>query len=143
MSTESDSAHSRRPQPGSSPVLKTLRKDNKARSRLPSRNRNAVQLQGHNLATGFETLKNWSASGRGSYTVQSDVSFTEEDNASNIQYTEDGSVKAASFAKLVEKLTLAGTQQVDVDVVATLFRVTSHSLKKTMLATSSTLRMVQ
>jgi hypothetical protein len=73
----------------------------------------AVQFQGKVLASGLESLRQASnafgVSGRGSYTVEPavEVSYGEPDKPDNILYGEDGQVRAASFSKLIEKLTNA------------------------------------
>lgn len=75
---------------------------------MPSRNRNAVQFSGQALASGLESLKNAPrAVSTGHYTVEPGVavSFTEADTPNNVWYSEDGTIKAATFSKLVEKLT--------------------------------------
>ena len=96
--------------PGVPQAVELVRKTS-GRPRLPSRNRNAVQFSGQVLASGLESLKNaprTMSTGSGAYTVADlgqSWSFTDPDKPENITFSEDGAIRAATFAKLVEKLT--------------------------------------
>lgn len=88
------------------PVLKTLEPIRKQRFRVPSRNRNAVQFSGQALASGLESLKNARAVSSGfNVDPSAQVSFIDPDSPANIWLAEDGTIRAATFSKLVEKLT--------------------------------------